>query len=345
MFYRDLDDLAAAIRVLYAKLPPISLVVGIPRSGLLTATMFALLANIPLTDVDGYLSGRVMSHGVRDLADNSAARVLVLDDTVNLGAEMHRVRSLIPNRDGVELIFAAAFVTHAGRGAVDYYAEIIDTPRVFEWNILHHPEVKDACCDIDGVLCPDPPSESILGGAPYLKHIQNAPCLFRPSIPFGHLVTNRLERYRDETETWLAKNGIGYGDLIMRPEQSVQDRREGIPVAQFKAEVYERTNAWLFIESSLPQARQIAEITHRPVFCTEVWRMIYSGGDADTSYYVPSRADTIRWILTSRPERAYRRLRFVLGRTKIGLWYRRKYRAGGTSPIRDADLGVTRSDG
>jgi hypothetical protein len=131
----------------------------------------------------------------------------------------------------------------------------------------------------------------------------------------------------------------------MRPEQSVKDRLGGTPVAQYKADVYERTDAWLFIESSLPQARQIAEITNRPVFCTEVWRMLYPGGDADTSYYAPSRKDTIRWTVSSRPEQAYRRLRFVLGRTTVGTWYRRKYRTRGTSAVRDADLGVTRPGG
>ncbi len=45
--------------------------------------------------------------------------------------------------------------------------EVIDRPRIFEWNVLHHPGIlKDACLDIDGVLCHDPSHEQMMMARP-----------------------------------------------------------------------------------------------------------------------------------------------------------------------------------
>lgn len=46
--------------------------------------------------------------------------------------------------------------------------------------------------------------------------------------------------------------------------------------AQFKAFYYKKSNALLFIESSEWQARKIVEISKRPVFCTDINKMLLS---------------------------------------------------------------------
>lgn len=47
--------------------------------------------------------------------------------------------------------------------------------------------------------------------------------------------------------------------------------------AEFKAYVYLKSNAVLFIESSEWQAGQIAKIARKPVYCVDVRKMIYPG--------------------------------------------------------------------
>jgi hypothetical protein len=64
--YRDINDLNRAIIRSLQKIPKnIGLVVGIPRSGLLVANIIALHLNLPLTDLDDLVEGRMIRYGNR----------------------------------------------------------------------------------------------------------------------------------------------------------------------------------------------------------------------------------------------------------------------------------------
>ena len=107
-------------------------------------------------------------------------------------------------------------------------------------------------------LCRDPsPAESDDGPA-YRQFLESVRATNVPAYRVAHLVTARLERYRAETEKWLAGNGSSYGTLHMLDGYTAEQRAELGPHAAFKASVYRRTKAWLFIESSATQAAAIA---------------------------------------------------------------------------------------
>src|SRR5262245_26615315 len=92
MQFKSIADLnAAIIGNLHRFSADVDLVVGVPRSGLLAASILALHANRPLADLDGFLAGRKLQSG-RTRAPSgdgeplsNAQRVLVLDDSIRSG--------------------------------------------------------------------------------------------------------------------------------------------------------------------------------------------------------------------------------------------------------------------
>ena len=134
---------------------------------------------------------------------------------------------------------------------------------------MHHEGVGNFCFDIDGVLCADPTRAQNDDGPAYRAFLRDAPLLMRPTHEVGWLVTSRLERYRPETEDWLARHGIRYRELIMLDGVSAETRRGARAHGWFKGRVYRDCDAELFIESDPFQAYDIAQIAARPVLCTE----------------------------------------------------------------------------
>ena len=274
--FRDVRDLERAIQRHLAAFPQdIDLVVGVPRSGLLAANLFALHRHLPLTDVEGLLEGRVMKAGKRigeqrgQLIDD-ARRILVLDDSIFSGQALERTRRALDSAPFADkVLYGAVFSIPGSVGLVDHVCEVVPPPRIFSWNLMTHTIIEDACVDIDGVLCADPTPEENDDGERYLAFLADAKPLRRPSRPIGTLVTSRLERYRPETEAWLARHGIEYGALRMLDLPDAETRRRLNNHAAFKASVFRETGAPLFIESSRRQAREIAARTGKPVICTD----------------------------------------------------------------------------
>ena len=80
-------------------------------------------------------------------------------------------------------------------------------------------------------------------------------------------MTSRLEKYRKETEQWLAAHGIKYKKLYMLNKTAEERRRLGLH-APFKASIYKQIkNSNMFIESNPKQAARIAELSGKPCIC------------------------------------------------------------------------------
>lgn len=259
----------------------VDLVVGIPRSGLLAANMLCLYLDVPMTDVDGLCERRLLDTGNRHEGVGSFRdidSVLVMDDSVRTGRQMRETRSRLEELGlPFDISYGAVYVSRHGHRYVDYWGEMIPEPRVFEWNITHHPILKDACVDIDGVLCRDPTPEENDDGARYREFLADVEPTIVPNQRIGYLVTSRLEKYRTETERWLDEHGVRYDTLVMMDLPSKEARQEQGDHVQHKAAVYDATDASLFIESSQWQARGIAQRTGRPVFCYETREMVRPG--------------------------------------------------------------------
>lgn len=282
MNYRTFSDISQVIAAQISKLPrDIDLVVGIPRSGMLPATLISLSLNCQLVDLDGYLAGRQFKNGISREKHVTAGhsprlKVLIVDDSVNWGTQISTSRKRIEG-SGLDddVLYSAVYVTEESKSFVDIWFEICPRPRIFEWNFIHHPfHLGKACVDIDGVLCEDPPSGVDDDGPNYLKYIANAPPKYLPTVPVANLVTCRLEKYRTQTMEWLENNRIQFGKLwMMQYETAAQRRAEGMH-GTYKAEICRSVGATLFVESSAWQAVQIAEKAARPVLCTDLNKII-----------------------------------------------------------------------
>lgn len=164
----------------------------------------------------------------------------------------------------------AAFVQNDSRALVDLHLEVAPQPRVFEWNIMHNPCLANACFDIDGVLCVDPTSHENDDGPRYIEFLERTLPMVIPSVKVKHVVTSRLEKYRPQTEAWLARHGVQYEQLHMIDLPTAAERRRLNMHHKHKAKVYRSDpQATLFVESEPRQALEIMRASHKPVYCTE----------------------------------------------------------------------------
>jgi len=280
--YRSLATLNRQLSAWIGRLPlELDLIVGIPRSGLLAASLLSLHRNLPFSDVDGFLSGRIISTGWRyggggpaDLLA-SPREILVVDDSLQTGQEMVRAKERITSaRLPHRVYYAAVYVAPGEEHQVDFYCEALSNPRCFEWNILHHSFLENSCMDLDGILCRDPSEEENDDGPRYRTFLRTAEPLRIPSVPIGWVVTCRLEKYRDLTERWLARYGVKHRNLYMMDLPTREARVRSDSHASYKAEIYRRTNATLFIESAYTQAVRIAGLSRKDVLCSETWELV-----------------------------------------------------------------------
>jgi orotate phosphoribosyltransferase len=284
MNFRSVAQMSDQILGWSRELPTdLDVVVGIPRSGLLAANLLALYRNLPFTDFEGLLEGRYFTGGARlDTAGAderwSPKRLLVVDDSVNTGKtiQAYRERARMANLDAT-IEFAAVYVQPHRTHLVDHYCEVLNQPRVFEWNVLHHPRLANFCLDLDGVLCFDPVAHQNDDGEEYRRFIDDAAPLLRPKSKVGWIVTSRLEKYREPTVRWLRKWNIDYGQLVMLDYPDAVTRRSLLARTAYKADVYRRTRAELFIESSLQQSFEIANLSRRDVLCTDAMQLVRPG--------------------------------------------------------------------
>lgn len=258
----------------------IELIVGIPRSGMIPATLLSLYLNLPLMNIEmintcdetaiNSMTSRLEQNQLhRKITDYK--KILVIDDSCNFGNSISNARKIMqPFEKDVEILYACVYATSASVRFVDFYFDICEQPRVFEWNIMNHNILRTACLDMDGVLCVDPTDEENDDGERYIEFIRNARPLFIPQYPIGAIVTSRLEKYREETEAWLRNNGVKYSNLIMLDLPSKEERIRLGAHSKFKSAVYNGIkDSSLFVESNARQAKEISESTNKPVYCIE----------------------------------------------------------------------------
>ena len=242
--YRNFDDMASAIRRTIPKIKEdFDLVVGIPRSGMIPAYMIALFKNIKACSIDEFISGTSISSGLSRAAKDvkQIKNVLIVDDSLHSGVALSNVKKRLAEAGltkKYDIKYLAVFAREASCDLVDYYCEIVPTPRMFEWNYLNININERSCFDIDGVLCVDPTPEQNDDGEEYRKFLLNAKPLYIPTYTIHTIVTSRLEKYRKETEEWLKKNGVKYNNLRMLNVQTKEERIRLGAHSKFKAQVY-----------------------------------------------------------------------------------------------------------
>lgn len=284
MKYITLNDLSETIRKNIWKIPrDIDFIIGIPRSGMIAASIISSYLNVPLIDVNSFIAGLEPTGGARlgyfNYNHHKTNKVLVIDDTVSSGRSMTEQKKKISEHGGeLEFIYMCVYLEGWGEKVIDLYLEDVRkytknfTEIVYyEWNIFQHhsDEMKKFLFDIDGVFCLDPPDER--NEEEYIKYIKNATPLFIPRTKIGGIITYRINKNKEITRKWLDDNGIMYNELITFNANSWDERhKSGISPEKYKGEYYKQHNNYkLFIESSDYQAKRIAEISSKPVYCVE----------------------------------------------------------------------------
>jgi orotate phosphoribosyltransferase len=292
MNFRSIAQLSDQLLAWSRELPAdIEVVAGVPRSGLLAANLLGLYLHRPITDVDGLVAGRCFSSGTywRQVAhENGNASneaflsrprtVLVLDDSLLSGRSMREVRAYIdaaglPHR----ILYGAVYVAPLQCEAVDLYCEVVNEPRVFEWNVMRGMILGKFCISLDGVLCRSPTAGQQANAHAYEEFVADAKPLFVPPAEIGWVVADRPAALREETESWLRRHGYRYRNLVMLDVPRDETQGGASLVSTCKADVYRSTDALLFIESSFRQAVEISRMAGRHVLCTASMQLIHPG--------------------------------------------------------------------
>jgi len=262
MMYKDI------MYHLIPKLPrDIKAIMGIPRSGMIAASMISTELHIPM----GIMGCDKFFSGNRVGSDNGikSGKILVIDDSVNSGKTFgifeKDIKCLSKN---FEVVKAAVYMKKGGENIASLFARYLDVPRIFEWNLFNSFKIQDMILDMDGVLCQDPTIYDD-DGIDYQNNITNAIPLHIPKYPVKAICTSRLERWRSITENWLQYYGVKYGKLIMSSYATADERRKKGDKSAYKAKYYVNLNGSLFIESSSHQAKRIASIAKRNVLSLE----------------------------------------------------------------------------
>lgn len=317
MYFRSIDDMNHSVLRGLPKIPEeVDVVVGIPRSGMLAATMLALYLNRPIADLEGLLQGRVLGKGKRVIKKynedpiRNARKILVFDDCVSRGGEIRRVKQIIDDAGlSDRVIYGVVYSFPENPDLVDIVMEMVPRPMCFQWSCMYTPELEHCCVDIDGILCHDCPKDDDDDGSRYLGFLENAPPLFLPTYEVGALVTSRLEKYRPQTEAWLARHGVNYRKLVMMDVPSAAHRADKRAVWDFKSNVFKHSKALLFIESCPEAAREIHLRSGKPALCLENATMYGADGREETELLL-QRTGIRRKLqrIKTLPNRATRKL-------------------------------------
>tara|TARA_R110002020_G_scaffold55309_2_gene153612 strand:- start:30616 stop:31545 length:930 start_codon:yes stop_codon:yes gene_type:complete len=254
-------------------------VAGIPRSGMLVASMVALLLRLPLYYIDeeqgplilnsaSTFGGRRMAH-----FKEGQGKILIVDDWVWKGNEMRRIKNILksfpPN-----FLFAGIFVDKSSTDLVDFSVHVVDKQVPYcEWSIFEK-HIPGVILDLDGLLCKDAPYQILDDEDKYREFISEVPPIMHqiPRNGSCHTVlTGRSNKYRKETEVWLMENGVNYRNLVMYPEDI--DIPKNYDFSSWKAEYFLESNAILLIESNCIQAQLIFNKSGKPTLCLPKGRM------------------------------------------------------------------------
>ena len=253
------------------------IIVGIPRSGMLIASIIALRLGKPLTTPDLFAKNEfwLSTQVDRRPVLLKSMKVLLVDDSINSGKSMQGSIDVI-RQTGIDFdITTAALITSdKSNPLVDLHYKYLEHPRIFEWNILHRKtasyfEQEKIALDMDGVICENCPPNTDADENTYKQWIRTAKPYLIPSFEIDAIVSCRLERYRKDTEKWLRNHNVRYKKLILWNIKS-KKQRKGL-FAKHKIDAILRINPAIFWESHLGQAEQIWKHTKTPVLCIDNW--------------------------------------------------------------------------
>lgn len=252
---------------------PFDIIVHLPRSGTIPASLIATYLCKPLQSIDEFCAGLTVN--TRKSLFETLTSILIVDDSINTGVQLKeavtRIRAVRPDIQIVTLSIYDNAKVQKGRlfnCDLSLYKHS-DELYLMPWFLWKTKRISEVAFDMDGVLCRECERHEDDDGEDYINFLNTAEIKFRPlKHNMGAIVTGRLEKYRPQTERWLRKNGFKYNNLIMCPASNKQERKSMNP-AIWKAGVYKNLPQKLFVESSAKEALIIAERSEKMVYCID----------------------------------------------------------------------------
>jgi orotate phosphoribosyltransferase len=229
--------------------------IGIPRSGMMTATLMGQHMNLPVGDVDSFVrTGALWTVGRRfhDQEEWPTTGTYVLvDDSMNTGQSMEEAKELVSESltGGIHLRTAAMYVLPGNKDKVDYHHQVLPLPRAFAWNWHSKRASQHWMVDIDVLRNPD------------------GELLLRPKFPIGWLLAH-CNFTAEPLAQWLQDNGI----VTLRGQCFFGEDASSDGAAL----VYKATpDAHLLVCANKERAIEIAAIAGKPVLSTDSDELIH----------------------------------------------------------------------
>lgn len=263
MNYKSFADLSKDIKNNLHKIPKdVTLVVGIPRSGLLAANLISLYTKLPLTDIDSFIEGKILCPSFQNDSLNAKAfegKILIVDDSVATGKAIEDARQKLKpiiEAASYKLLFCCIYADPEKKHLVDIPLLLLGRPRVFEWNLFHNKIIEKSGVNLSGVLAINPNGPNIKNEK-HFKTILNATPYIIPKKNIGTIFYTSDKQDQKATETWLQKNGVQFSELVINDNSDL-----GLAYKK-------RKNLTLFIEFEKLSAEHIFEKSGKDVYCIE----------------------------------------------------------------------------
>lgn len=235
----------------WAKILPrdVDCIVGIPRLGIVTATMAASKMGKQLVTPDSFIKKKDIKGEDIELKFN---RILLVDDAITRGNTIMKAKADIqyeyPN---LEIILASPFVSPELEHIIKYKL-MVKKYMMFESDLADNPS-GDMGVDIDGVLCINPTGMDTISEENLEKFYLTASPLLIPTYKIKVIASSREEKYRAVTEKWLKDNHVMYDNLVLRDKE-----KTGVEV---KVKAIKKYLPFVFLESQAEDARHIFKQT------------------------------------------------------------------------------------
>ncbi len=259
-YFSTLSEEVSDVREWIKSLPPdFDIVVGIPRTGLLTASIVAVEFGKPLSTPDLIVEGRYwLTKRIKNNLNLQSARILIVDDSIGEGETIREtveyIRKYLPEAS-TEVAVTYVFPPSTEKSVDYYFKAFTDRQPIWRRGLAHGKYGVPIAFGIDGVLCEEPPADK----KDYMIFIETAKPYKIPAYEIDFIITGRNELFRETTEKWLRENNVQYRELLMNSENE--------NTVDFKSRMIRIKKPHLYVESSPSEALAIHRKTGCRILC------------------------------------------------------------------------------
>lgn len=241
-------------------------IIGIPRCGLLLASLIALRLGKPLATPDLFVKGEVWNHGnVKRFKKGTIRKALVMDDSIHTGKSMKKTIKLLNAYDkNLKIIKAALIITNASKKLINSYYKTISLPRLFEWEILQTKTGKTAI-ELNGVIHNKLKGDFTSSPNLYCQLLKKVKPSFIPPFEVDVLFGYGTKNDQDQIENWLKTHNVRYKKLFLYDPSSEPESN----YTYYKISKILNEGVSFFYETNFFEARRLHRITKIPVICFE----------------------------------------------------------------------------